>query len=381
MTSYKLKIEPIDPLISRDSRPFGKELGKKARALSWLTPSVVCGSLRSHLGKLHGCFNPYELKSVEIRGPFLEVGSWDSEKKLKVKELYFPRPLDFVSDKTKGYAVRPEDVTDGGSNIPAGLKPAFIQNPPDEDFKPEPVSEFWSARAVARWLENPDSFSLAETEGLSGPVKDERVHVGIDPRTGASQDALLFSTTGLDFRVKKEGKILQLAVAVETTPPGNYEKYLSGLSSLHPLGGERRLAKWDEDGGENIAIGWVPPKKPENVSRLRMILATPAIFAGGWRPGWISVADLTGAIPGVNVRVRLVSAVTERWVPISGWSYEAKKRGIKPLRRMVPAGSVYFFETDKGIDFSDLENLWLRSVCDDEQDQKDGFGAALWGVW
>jgi CRISPR-associated protein Cmr3 len=58
----------------------------------------------------------------------------------------------------------------------------------------------------------------------------------------------------------------------------------------------------------------------------------------------------------------------------------AEPRGPKPVRRMVPAGGVYFFELLKG-QSSDLEKLWLESVSDEEQDRRDGFGLATWGIW
>jgi CRISPR-associated protein Cmr3 len=47
---------------------------------------------------------------------------------------------------------------------------------------------------------------------------------------------------------------------------------------------------------------------------------------------------------------------------------------------MVPAGGAYFFELLKG-QSSDLEKLWLESVSDEEQDRRDGFGLATWGIW
>jgi CRISPR-associated protein Cmr3 len=28
-----------------------------------------------------------------------------------------------------------------------------------------------------------------------------------------------------------------------------------------------------------------------------------------------------------------------------------------------------------------IEDAWLRSVCDDEQDRIDGFGMSVWGIW
>jgi CRISPR-associated protein Cmr3 len=109
-----------------------------------------------------------------------------------------------------------------------------------------------------------------------------------------------------------------------------------------------------------------------------MMLATPAIFSKGWLPGWIDEASLTGIVPGTNLLTRLVSAVVGRWTAVSGWNH-AGKHGPKPLRRMAPEGSVYFFERLGGS--VEWEKLWLRSVCDDERNRNDGFGVTLWGAW
>ena len=64
---------------------------------------------------------------------------------------------------------------------------------------------------------------------------------------------------------------------------------------------------------------------------------------------------------------------------VSGWSYDRRRPGHKPMRRAVPAGSVYFFRVVSGeINASDLH---LESVCDDRQDICDGFGMILTGRW
>ena len=52
----------------------------------------------------------------------------------------------------------------------------------------------------------------------------------------------------------------------------------------------------------------------------------------------------------------------------------------KATRRLVPAGGVYFFESD-GNDNSALAGHWLRPVSDGEQERRDGFGLAVWGTW
>jgi CRISPR-associated protein Cmr3 len=383
----KITITPIDPLISRDSRPFGRGQGTRIRSLDWLTPSVVCGALRTGVGKIHGSFDPAALKAIEVRGPFLECD----------KTLFFPRPLDFVTNQSFGdnnsvcgYAVRPLETweTLGKMKLPlCGLQPACIENPPDDDFKPKTTPNFWAADAITRWLfaRNPKDFSLKKSDCLHGPAKDERTHVGIEFESGASEDSLLFSTTGLDFRVKCDGKTSQMTVAIDAnTQDDGYRQHVEQMCrsrALRPLGGERRLAEWRE--AEN-AKGWSPSENPNDVARLRMVLATPAIFSQGWLPGWIDKGSREGTIPGSSVKIRLISAVLDRWKPISGWNYEKGKNGPKPLRRAVPAGSVYFFEIiDNPQDKRafDWDALWLRSVCDEEQDKKDGFGSALWGIW
>jgi CRISPR-associated protein Cmr3 len=186
---------------------------------------------------------------------------------------------------------------------------------------------------------------------------------------------MLFQTTGLAFR---EG----VSLAVRLEGAGQLFDRLEGLPALYPLGGERRLAEWRK----GIVEGWTCPDEIANKTAkgkyLRLILATPAIFQHGWRPGWIG-EDGKGTIPGTEIGVTLVAAAVDRWRAISGWSYEDRHSGKrqKPVRRLVPAGSVYFFERE-GIDLAfPATERWLRPVCDAEQDGLDGFGLGLWGIW
>jgi CRISPR-associated protein Cmr3 len=82
-----------------------------------------------------------------------------------------------------------------------------------------------------------------------------------------------------------------------------------------------------------------------------------------------------------DLKLKLISACIDRWKPISGWSLEKGSRGPKEIRRLVPAGSVYFFEVLSGKAEDLVKSLWLRSVCDKDQDRRDGFGLAVWGLW
>jgi CRISPR-associated protein Cmr3 len=108
-----------------------------------------------------------------------------------------------------------------------------------------------------------------------------------------------------------------------------------------------------------------------------MVLASPAIFKDGWKPGWLD-KGLSGELSGV--KLRLVGASISRWKAVSGWSL-APPRGPKPIRRMVPAGSVFFFEVEKSGDAAALADQWLHSVWDEQKERRDGFGLAAWGTW
>ncbi|MFN9295923.1 MAG: type III-B CRISPR module-associated Cmr3 family protein, partial [Planctomyces sp.] len=90
------------------------------------------------------------------------------------------------------------------------------------------------------------------------------------------------------------------------------------------------------------------------------------------RVGVVPVPDGSGIL-----KVRLLATANQRWEAVSGWSYET--RGPKKVRRLVPAGAVYFFEV-LSCESLNWSNLWLQSVCDEVQDRRDGFGLALWGL-
>ena len=374
-------INPHDPVVARDGRPFG--LGTRMKSLPWIYPSVLAGSLRTMIGKevLNGDAQwkgiiP-DLKAVEVAGPFLS----------NVEQIFLPAPKDLlvkeeeVSKKREKIRLKPMDnlPDDCGCDLPhKDLFPLEIT----EDFKPADAPVFWSMEKMTEWLSDPDSFEVPPPETVENRHKhffysipqEERIHVKIEPGSQTAEDGQLYATVGLRL---DEGISL---VAGARSAKERLSGVLDRLDRHHPLGGERRLSHWKTVDGDSL---WNVPDpvagKLDQTDQIRMVLATPAIFNDGWKPGWLG-DDLCGTPPGCsNLKMKLVSAIVDRWRPISGWDYETL--GPKPVRRMVPAGSVYFLKVIEGKQEELPRSLWLQSVCDDEQDRRDGFGLSVWGVW
>ena len=338
-------------------------------------------------------------------------------------QLYLPIPKDILAKETDqkliAIPLRPSNFGPGEDcDLPnVSLLPTMMPEAIDEDFKPKKLPAFWSMRRMTEWLSNPtgSNFTLCQDKKckknedtndepdvkkecwkddpdfLNAPELDERVHTGINAKTGvaAVEDGLLFMSAGLDLSTMETDGGIRLAARIETN--GVFEETIAKLDEIHPLGGERRLARWTINGQDNLwSCGEELKSLLSKALKIRMVLATPAIFSKGWRPGWLE--DVNGSLEGtppkapIDLRLRLVSACVDRWKPISGWSAEAKSRGPKAIRRLVPAGSVYFFEVIHGNAGELAENHWLKSVCDDvpddaDRNRKDGFGLAVWGIW
>jgi CRISPR-associated protein Cmr3 len=385
MTSTLLELSCHDPIVARDGRPFGGGQNRM-HAVAWPFPSVVAGSVRTALGKadpdrtFDDGTTPAELLRVAVAGLFPVVE----------ERLYLPAPHDCVVHPTEGpLRAVPYPLGEGeGCDWPAdGLSPVVL--PADEandEFKPKDGPAFWPIERLADWLLG--GAVVFNTDFLSAPLRETREHVQSDAATGAVEESRLFTTAALtltplprygakaDAPFRERFSDITLITRVEAD--GWAGVRAAALNTWHPLGGKRRLAHWRAVPGGK----WVPPPvlrgALEGASQVRMVLATPAIFSGGWRPGWLG-EGLEGTPPAGGPTLRLVGVCTQRWRAVSGWSLAAP-RGPKPVKRLVPAGGVYFFEVLRG-SAAELAGGWLRSVCDDEQDRRDGFGVAVWGTW
>jgi CRISPR-associated protein Cmr3 len=387
-------IEPRDPLIFRDGRPFAA--GITPHSMSWPHPTVIIGTARTRIG-LPGPFNAAlvdRLLQVRQRGPLLaytEAASW---------KLAVPAPHDAAIFPAKNgdaqnfelYPCRPTllqqaegtDLDIGATT--SGLWPTLADLPNVKP--PTDVPSWWSWKQYKRWLlhDGSDSIAVPRSElGLHGPLRQTRVHISINPETSTAAEGRLFATEGLEFaRTHKRGDTPEpLALYSEfTVPEGMAHDKLQGVISI---GGERRLARWHA--AENLLSELQPPEELFDrilqTRRLRLILITPGSFEKGWVPRWL--AD--SSPPPVNqsaIRFELKGAAVGRFIPISGW--DLLNGEPKPTRFLAPSGSVYFLTLTgepktRESTADELRSLWLQPISDSEADRRDGFGVCVLGTW
>jgi CRISPR-associated protein Cmr3 len=364
------------------------------RGLSWPLPSVVAGSFRTALVKAKASLDfsgdmPQRLFRVAVAGVF----------PVHAKELCLPAPNDAVVEPTEDgkaiksvHRVQPLDNT-GGCDFPDDLPLSPVMLPDGvTDFKPADSPAWWPVSKFADWLlMKPIAF---DKEFFKAPIQSVRDHVAIEADRGATAESQIYASSNLNvthlprFYVKgsEEAKnaktfterfaevTLSARVAIDdsTLQQPHFDIW-------HPLGGERRMVHWQQEEAESTGWNCLAGIRSTlaTATKVRMVLATPAVFKDGWKPGWLT-NGLDGELFGV--KLKLVGVSNGRWKAVSGWSL-APPRGPKPIRRMVPAGSVYFFEVEKPGDAAPLADLWLQSVSDEEQERRDGFGLAVWGIW
>lgn len=369
--THSYQIEPTAPLVFRSGRPFGTGSQESAR-FPW--PSAMAGALRSAWMRSQGDVHftrAADALNEWIAGPFL-LGP-DGE-------LYVPKPIDAVvildeaSSARTVYRLLPGETPPGcGSNLPQGLSPVVAES----EFvgKPQRSASFWPLTAILDWdlKGNPLPTELLKPESEPAPLRLRRqsTHLRLNRQRRAASEGQIFQLEALDFGCERG----QNGFAPQAWS-------LAALSSVAipegvlQLGGERRGAWLSQLPDTHFA----PP--PELVSALSMAaefaltLCTPALFADGWKPAWLD-ADLCGEIPDIpGLRVRLRAVASERWQGISGW--DLASQSPKPARRVVPAGSTYWFQIlTKPEDPAWAAALWLHRISDHAQDRRDGWGTVL----
>ncbi|CAA7602815.1 CRISPR-associated protein, TM1793 [Acididesulfobacillus acetoxydans] len=355
-----LKIKALDPLFFRDGKPFTMGEDFWAEGFFPPFPSVFYGALRTAFFAENPSFLPNATTdkdptlNLRIRSILLMNG----------ETIYFPCPLDVVKDK---------EETEVQRAYPLQLSPAGRSS---NYFLPQvlTVPEGREAETLSGALLE----RLTFIDYLSGsqealPYRMISEFVTEEPKIGITLDRQYRRAEGHKlYRIgmKRLAPDRGSGLATkETSFLVDYEGLELPNKGFIRLGGEGKVA-----GYETIERKWLPQPAPFGEKRFKLYLLTPAVLANGWLPEWLNEKDLTGNYRGLSLR--LLTAAIDKYVSVGG--FNIKENSPKPMKRAVPAGSVYCFELLDG-DPEQVQDIFHYRPMEENSYSREGFGTVLVG--
>ncbi|MBI4444698.1 MAG: hypothetical protein HY645_02215 [Acidobacteria bacterium] len=413
--------KPNDTLFVRDARPIaaGNVYGRGA---NWPLPTVLHGALRTALlrnadclplkkdkdktprnGRVPGKLGTTAFDWLHLHGPFPVRDA---------KELFFPAPRDLVKSKSRDFEFlrlieRPKGK---GSEFLDNLQGGFLQQIPASFEEPskEPQPDWISSGLLQQYLTG-DAIPAIENVLWR---REHRIGVAINPATHGAVPGQLYGTEHLRLADKVS---LRFAVAERPAHKTDHMKEAGvTLDSLDgtilQLGGEQRFGRI-----AGVSEDLVLPRVELATQYLKWMLVIPAIFSHGWYPGWIGTdgrvmlrvidKDARRALrrqrrdagwqydeasdPAQRIRARLVAACIGKPRVMSGWELlreetevdeKKNKGGGRPTFLAVPAGSVFYFETDSEAETLKLQAA-LQNRCRSDYLGEKGLGLGVCGTW
>lgn len=416
---------PADTLFFRDSRPLQAGSGY-GRGANWPLPGVLHSALRTALLRMAGPLPDGKRAEGFVRPSQREAGR--SEIKIGAAEFqwlnlhgpfpvdgngctYFPMPRDLVPGPNGTVArLRPEMNSSGENNLPAVMthRLASYERPSKTGLGDWADREF-----LARYLDGAD--------GLPTPRKitlwdtEPRIGVAIDPATQTAAEGRLYAAQHLRLR-----RDIRLRFAVADPP--DHKLQMAGERNLTAssldgttlqLGGEQRFGQITK------AVSSLElPSVPMRGARVKWLLLTPAIFAHGWRPGWIGDNGevklrvipprdearrqrrrarreegwhYDGARDSApRIHARLAAACIGKPQVLGGWELLGETNDpddgpgrAKATFLAVPAGSVFYFEAtgeNPTAEATQLANV-LQARCRSDFYGEKGYGLGVCGTW
>jgi CRISPR-associated protein Cmr3 len=377
-------IVPIDVLYLRGNRLFG-EGADHAEPLMPPWPSLFAGALRSRMlvdenvdlaAFAKGEVSHPVLGTPELPGPFRIAHLSLGRKHGKAIEPLLPLPSDVAvlketeaTNPTCEYLV-PTKRTDLDPVVFPGDLPALPLLRVSKPAKPDDSGYWLQPRGFEKYLRGGtiESGDLVSTRELW--QTDSRLGIALNENSRAAETGRIYTTEAVALR-PDVGFVVGVAGASGRLPQ----------DGLIRLGGDGRGATLEKAGVDPL---WFrTPQTPG----FRLILATPGLFPQGWLPPRVCRGQDGYTLRFRGLRARLHAAAIPRYQVISGWDLARWKP--KPAQRVVPAGSVYWFEIlerdDAALEEILREGLW--SLMNDtlsaahQQRRAEGFNNVWLGDW
>lgn len=341
------ELEPLDNFFFRTSTPF--EAGGETTVL-------------------HSCFPPLPSAYAGAFGALLEPESQPRARRIKIgfngliidDTYYFPMPLDVAEkelvDENLWSASLKSLEKAPLSSYPLPYMLRSVTSQKDKSKKILYLSE----KSISNYLEGEENLDCLNIASCF--VQEKKLGIEVDADSKTSKNGRIYEISYIRPTINSK-----LKLGVDVTAQLKHD---SGVLKL---------------GGENRQVAYRFAAHPLNIEKVnsqgnffKLYLATPAIFANGWFPGWIDENEKTGyySNKGKRVTVRLIAACVGRSVPCGSFGFGKELgesiRTYRPreMRYAVPAGSVYYFELLEGT-FADAVKLFHGNCI---SDYREGLG-------
>lgn len=353
-----IEIEPFDTLFFRNGKPYDAGYETYGECMFPPYPSVIYGALRT----VYFSNNPEELcKANTYEDPTVN---------LRVKGIYYktekytclPIPYDLMQIKNKSKEQR--------------NKENFLKEYDTVSLKYRKLIGQTSAKNISGTLgykeeveDIPDGlidcgsfedYISGFTDGIK--VIRFRDHASSEYKTIIKIDRRLHASEETKLCQMPMTRLKDISICVE------FEGLKIPEKGIIKLGGEGKAAKYRVSQFYSI-------KKPKIGSKyFKLYISTPAVFKNGWIPGWINKDTMQGEYAGL--KVKLLTASIGKYIYIGG--FDMKRNCPKPMKRAVPAGSVYYFEILDGNSDMAVELFHGKSVSEFDT-AIQGFGISYVG--
>ena len=398
MSSRYFFIEPIDVLMLRGNRSFG-DTGQHGHTLMPPWPSVFAGAFRSALLG-HDAKRLAEFVAVGGR-PFTTEGERAECMRDVLGVALFAvlgtpqQPGSFrVCWASLGLApaatARPQAVLPLPADLLVADGPAAL-----------PVALLPAARPLGTWGEStlpmmallrsskqvkPAGGHWLDAAGLAAHVRGQPVPTTLRTAALYKSETRLGIALNAASRTASDGAIYTTE-AVAFSKHAGFIVGIQGGANLLPAQGMLRLGG-DGKGAHYREVPFTAPAcdAPRQGGRFRLLLTTPALFAGGWLPTGVAPEGSSLRLHGQGFSARLACAALGRHEVVSGWDLAQWRP--KLAQRAAPAGSVYWFDEFDG-DAGKLatwvaRGLWPEDAtmsCEQHQRRAEGFNGALLCAW
>jgi len=380
-----INIKPVDVLFFRDSKPFGKGSEHFTKSIFPPYPQTLYGALRTKALETLGCDyeqfkngnfvfrNQDSLNKIDLDNIKKEIGTVEKPGDFILKgpfllskntDIYIKLPADVKNigdDLVKKYEfMQPFNWSNFGVETDFELNnyPHIITKEPLEDAEGYIPLQKFTNYLLGKDIEDGDVKKASDVYDF-----EIRTGIGIDPQKNTTEEGLLYAMGFV--RLHKD---FSLCAEIEN---------LSALpnSGIIKLGGANRICEYEELPDNPFHFYKAEKENIKSIvkeaKKFKLVFLTPALFNNGWISDKFNNYELQEG----NVRIRLLTGVIGRAENISGWDLARNKP--KPFKKLVPAGSVYYFELLQG----DVGELFKKFnfVNFSDENPNSGFGLSIIG--